>query len=122
MKTDENWKEHIKLFREAMAKVFKVQKDTSCGSHVYVAPIGRKWTLDELKKIAFAVCIYKSYVYNILPSERRENQHCERNSKVGTAMGSSLRRRSSAALKMMTYQIKSKANVNELCAYIAGRY
>ena len=120
MKTDENWEEHIKPFWEAMTKVFQAQKDMSCGSHIHVGPIGRKWTLDELKKIAFAVCIYESYVCNILPSERRDNQHCERNSKVGTAMGSSLRQRSSASLRMIAYQIKSKTNTNELCAYMQG--
>lgn len=120
MKTDENWEEQIKLFWEAMTKVFKIQQDTSCGSHIHVAPIGRKWTLDELKKIAFAVCIYESYVCAVLPSERRDNPHCERNSKIGTLMGGSLRQRSSTALRTISNQIKFKSNANELCAYMQG--
>jgi hypothetical protein len=118
MKTDENWEEHIKLFWEAMTKVFKVVKDTSCGSHIHVAPIGRRWTLEELKKIAFAVCIYETYVCAVLPSERRDNQHCERNSKVGTGMGNMLRQRSSASLRTIANNIKGKANANELCTYM----
>ena len=119
MKTDENWEEHIKLFWEAMSKVFKpVEKDISCGSHIHVAPIGRRWTLDELKKIAFAVCIYETYVCAVLPSERRNNQHCERNSKIGTRMGNTLRQRTSASLRTIANEIKAKANANDLCAYM----
>jgi hypothetical protein len=120
MKTDENWEDQIKLFWEAMRKVFEVHKDISCGSHIHIAPIETRWTLEELKKIAFAVCLYEEYVCAILPSERRDNLHCARNSGVGTTMGNSLRQRSSASLRTISNIIKSMMNANELCSYMQG--
>jgi hypothetical protein len=115
---DENWEEHIKLFWEAMTTVFQVQKNISCGSHVHVAPVGRPYTLNEARKIAFAVCIYEPYVFSILPHERRNNPHCERNSKVAGRMGSLFRERSSVALRMIANDIKGKTNYTGLCYYM----
>lgn len=70
------------LFWDAMRKVFKVRENFTCGSHVHVAPFGRKYTLPELKTIAFAVVVYEDLVHYILPAARQENTYCKRNSAV----------------------------------------
>lgn len=73
----------VSEFWEAMRVHFDVQRDASCGGHVHVTPegVGRKFTLAELKKIAFATVVYEDYVRAVLPPGRRDNQYCRPNSR-----------------------------------------
>ncbi|KAI8932992.1 hypothetical protein NX059_009645 [Plenodomus lindquistii] len=69
-------------FWEAMAVGFAVQKAESCGGHVHVTPANstRRFTLPELKKIAFATFVTENLVQAILPGTRRANRWCKMNS------------------------------------------
>jgi hypothetical protein len=108
------------LFWKALDKVFTVIPDISCGAHIHIAPIGGSYTLDELKKIAFAVCYYEALVYALLPAERHNNVHCQRNSKVALRLDHLLGSPSSSSLRKLAGDIKSKRSSLELCYYMQG--
>jgi hypothetical protein len=114
----EAWEHKIKLFWEALRSEFEVQKDPLCGSHIHIAPIGRKYTLGEVKQIAFAVCYYEPYVVSILPRERRDNGYCLRNSNVAPRMGSLFKQRSPEAWKTIAKDIKGKSTPEQVCIYL----
>ena len=118
LRSDEDWEKEIKLFWEAMDRIFTVQKNTTCGSHVHVAPIGRPYTLEEVKRIAFACCIYEPYVVSLLPTDRRDHPYCKRNSNVATRMGMLYRQQTPTALKMIANDIKEKTNRRDVCKYM----
>jgi hypothetical protein len=65
-----------------MKKVFKVEKNFTCGSHVHVAPKGRHYTLPELKIIAFAIITHEHLLDAFLPKQRLDNRYCKKNSAV----------------------------------------
>jgi hypothetical protein len=118
LRSDEDWEKEIELFWKAMDRTFMVQKNTTCGSHIHVAPIGRPYTLREVKSIAFACCFYEPYVVSLLPTERRDHPYCKRNSKVTTRMGMLYRQRTSVALKIIANDIREKTSRGDVCKYI----
>jgi hypothetical protein len=82
---------------EAIDVLFSVQRDSSCGGHVHVTPLGEgnKYTLGELKKIALAVAFYEKAVESILPPSRRQSYYCPPNSQITnrvTSAGCGLRK------------------------------
>ncbi|KAM3073021.1 hypothetical protein ACMFMG_008739 [Clarireedia jacksonii] len=83
----------ISSFWETMNVHFDVQKNRSCGGHVHVTPMreGHDFTLDELKKFAFASVIYEDYIREILPSLRRDNNYCKLNSQSTDKTGDGCR-------------------------------
>lgn len=65
-----------------MRRVFKIQQNFTCGSHVHVTPSNRLYGLQELKIIAYAIITQEQLVNAFLPIQRRENPYCRKNSKV----------------------------------------
>ena len=71
---------NIERFWLATRSLFNVQRNTSCGTHIHVAPRERHYTLSELKDICHNILIDEKYVLKILPKERLENSYCRPNS------------------------------------------
>jgi hypothetical protein len=83
MKTDtSDWKESLRKFWVATNTVFDVQRNFTCGSHIHVAPQERRFSMAELKTIAFAVITQEHMVKSLLPRARSTNAYCQRNSKL----------------------------------------
>ncbi|KAL2826205.1 putative amidoligase enzyme-domain-containing protein [Aspergillus cavernicola] len=123
LRSDGDWIKEIDLFWEAMRKVFKVQADGHCGSHIHVAPIGARFKLEELKKVAFAVCYYEQCINGLLPTERRNNNYCKPNSQSVSHLRSLLAQPSSTSLRTVATELKAKSTTTEICNYMqADRY
>ncbi|KAI8713046.1 hypothetical protein NCS52_01247900 [Fusarium sp. LHS14.1] len=69
-------KKQIDLFWEAMTELFDIETNTSCGTHVHVAPRDHGYTLEELRRLAYAVATEEKFVLQILPQERIDNHYC----------------------------------------------
>jgi hypothetical protein len=83
MKTNTNdWTENLRKFWRVMKIIFDVQRNFTCGSHVHVAPQERRFSMPELRTIAFAVITQEHMVKSLLPRARSTNAYCQRNSKV----------------------------------------
>jgi Putative amidoligase enzyme len=117
----------ISEFWEAMSVHFDVQRDTSCGGHVHVTPMrnGNKFTLDELKKVAFATVFYEDYITSILPLVRRTNDYCKPNSKSTNRKGESCRLRTLLAsgktlqsLQNVAVEIRTITSGRDLCQFM----
>jgi Putative amidoligase enzyme len=117
----------ISEFWEAMSVHFEVQKDTSCGGHVHVTPIrnGDKFTLIELKRVAFATVFYEDWVMSILPAARRSNGYCKPNSQSTNNAGESCRLRqlllggkTMQSLRTVAAEIKAATTERELCTFM----
>jgi hypothetical protein len=79
--------DELLLFWEAMRKVFKVQKNFSCGSHVHVTPPGKRYTISQLRSLAWAVVVSENNLLEYMPPERRQsNSYCRRNSEVSPTL------------------------------------
>ena len=70
---------------KSVKKLFEVTKNTSCGSHIHVAPQSLRgysvpFDLQELKDIAYAVATQEKWVQQILPEERIDNDYASTNS------------------------------------------
>jgi hypothetical protein len=85
-------------FWEGMRVHFDPTRDRQCGGHVHVTPLraGNKFTLDELRRVAFATVYYEKEVLAVMPSHRRSNLYCRPNSAANDS-GLALIRRSSGA-------------------------
>ncbi|KAM4065285.1 putative amidoligase enzyme [Hirsutella rhossiliensis] len=111
-------------FWEAMRVHFNPQRDLSCGGHVHVTPVSRrnKFSLRSLKAIAFATVVYEDFVSAVLSPPRRENQYCKFNS---LSPDSGLREalawgKSTASLRQVAADIRSRPNEMELYFYMQG--
>jgi hypothetical protein len=63
--------------------MFVVIKDLSAGTHVHVTPAGvGKFSLDQLKNIAFTLAYNEGIIREILTEERKNNRYCKINSKA----------------------------------------
>ncbi len=80
----------IQDFWEAMSAHFDVQRNVLCGGHVHVTPSNgsKRFSLAELKIIAFAAVFYEDYVADMLPRARRNNPYCSANSQSISRHGS----------------------------------
>jgi len=101
-----------------MRKVFKVQQNFTCGSHVHVAPKGRSYTLPELKIIAFAIITHEHLLDAFLPKQRLDNRYCKKNSAVSARLkGFFVNGRSSVTFSAIATFLRArneKAEVREL--------
>ncbi|KAF2011916.1 hypothetical protein BU24DRAFT_425748 [Aaosphaeria arxii CBS 175.79] len=72
-------------FWEAMSVGFEVQQEKTCGGHVHVTPTNaqKRFSMAELKSVAFAAVVFEDAVHSILPFTRRQNRYCVMNSKSG---------------------------------------
>lgn len=83
MKTNtSDWKANLRKFWAAMNTVFDVQRNFTCGSHIHVAPQERRFSMAELKTIAFAIITQEHMIKSLLPRARSMNSYCQRNSKL----------------------------------------
>ncbi|KAK3340023.1 swim zinc finger domain protein [Lasiosphaeria hispida] len=111
-------------FWEAMKADFDIQIDSSCGGHVHVTPLreSAKFTLPELKRIAFAVAVYEEYVCAILPPSRRDNKWCQPNSQThGKRRGLTLtlgKGRGDPELRTVAKEIEELVGETGLCEYM----
>ena len=87
---DEDWDEQIRMLWETINKLFTVWRDFKCGTHVHVAPFKRRYSMDDLQSIAYAVASQEEFVTKILPKERRNHQYCQANSQSSTDLSSDL--------------------------------
>lgn len=69
----ENWRRQVKeVFAHLEAKCKTINTNKSCGFHVHLSPgDGSMWRLDELKRIAFAICYFEQAFMALLPESRR---------------------------------------------------
>jgi hypothetical protein len=115
------WEKELTLFWAAIRKVFKVMENYSCGSHIHVAPVGRKYTLAELKTIAFAIVTHEHFVKSMLPSARRDNRYCNLNSEVSPQLKALLQNGKNATVfKTIGERIKSMQNSNQIMELMQG--
>lgn len=77
-----DWKENLLRFWAAIRAIFDVQRNFPCGSHIHVAPQGRRFKMAELRTVAFAVITQEHMVKSLLPRARSTHSYCQRNSKV----------------------------------------
>jgi hypothetical protein len=120
MYLNDHWEDKISRFWRAMHSLFGVRKNHTAGTHVHVSPVSRKFTLCEVKTIAFACCYYEPYVVSLLPVERRDYRYCQRNTKVAPRMGALYRRRTSAAMMKIASEIRGKISMKGVCVYVQG--
>lgn len=81
--TAADWDQEIDVFWDAMRAVFHMpQRAGTCGSHVHVSR-GRnaRFTLAELKTIAYGIVVYEDRVMELLMAYRQDNAYCKPNSK-----------------------------------------
>jgi hypothetical protein len=91
-----------------------VQTDLSAGTHVHVTPARGRFSLDQLKNIAFTLLLNEEVIRMTLTRERRGSRFCKINSRA-----SSLLRpvRTVARLKAL---IRGRRNAEELCSLMQG--
>lgn len=88
MQTLEDWEHQVDVFWSAFGYVFREPEPSPlCGSHIHISPQRRdkRFSLDELRYIAFGICRFESFVTRLLPHERRRNKYCRHNSARLTA-------------------------------------
>lgn len=56
-----------------------VKTNKSCGTHIHLSPLGRSWTLEELKSIAIAINHFESAFEVLLPMTRRGSPYARSN-------------------------------------------
>ncbi|KAK3934717.1 hypothetical protein QBC46DRAFT_399148 [Diplogelasinospora grovesii] len=86
--TGAGWADEIDTFWEAMRAVFHMpQRAGVCGSHVHVSR-GRnqRFTLAELKTIAYGIVVYEDLVLELLMAYRQDNAYCKPNSEHSTLL------------------------------------
>ncbi|KAK0704654.1 putative amidoligase enzyme-domain-containing protein [Lasiosphaeris hirsuta] len=114
-------------FWEAMKADFDIQIDSSCGGHVHVTPLreSARFTLLELKRVAFAVAVYEEHVRAILPPSRRDNKWCRPNSQSAGVHGKGRglvlalgKGRGDLELRTVAAEIEALVSETELCEYM----
>ena len=122
--SNEIWETEITTLWNVIGSKFRVFENETAGCHVHVAPIGRLYTLEEVKAVAFASRYYEPYIISILPYERRINSYCKRNSMMTNEMGETKGenipqhyRRS--GLDTVSWKI-DEDNLERVCRYMQG--
>lgn len=111
-------------FWEAMSVHFDVKNEKSCGGHVHVTPstATKRFSMEDLRTIAFATVYYEHYVYSILPITRRTNEYCQLNTKSDCRLGQTCRLGiSTASLGQVSSTIKAITTGRDLYNYMQGR-
>lgn len=109
------------LFWEAMKRVFKIQENFTCGSHIHTAPFRQNYSLSQLKTIAFTVVVYEDLAHYILPQSRQDNEYCRRNSKVSPELQSILQgKKNKITFKNVGNRIKQIGSKEDLRSLMQG--
>lgn len=111
-------------FWEAMKVHFDPKRDISCGGHVHVTPMNltSRFSLKQLKRIAFATVLFEDFVDAILPQARRENKFCIKNSQSpGAGVSETMAwGKNAMVIQDVATRIKSLKNEVELYMYMQG--
>ena len=98
-------------------------ENTHCGTHVHVSPVGRKYDLEELKRIAYAAVAWEPLVEEILPAERRGNWYCQSAADLSEALSSDLE--DGGSINDPLYSVRCKIRrfktPQKLAKYIQGK-
>ncbi|OTB06101.1 hypothetical protein M426DRAFT_319173 [Hypoxylon sp. CI-4A] len=129
---DRNWDDDIDAFWNAMGAIFHQPTGSiKCGSHVHISPgvfsagllppsryltdsrmslvgAGGRYSLHELKVIAFGIAVYEPLVLLVLPASRHDNVYCRPNTKSSTRLSSC------DSLQQMRQLISSAQSVDQL--------
>src|SRR5271155_1948897 len=75
-------------FWEAMGVHFDVKRESSCGGHVHITPLNtnNKFSLDEIRQIAFATVVYEDLIHSILPPARGTSGFCVPNTRLSSRL------------------------------------
>jgi Putative amidoligase enzyme len=94
--------------------LFTVQKDLSAGTHIHVslAPAGR-FSLEQLKHIAFTLIFNERIIHEILPQERRDSRFC----KINTTASPYLK---NCTVIDLGFLIIGQPNEEQLCQLMQG--
>jgi hypothetical protein len=108
-------------FWEAISVHFLVIKSPSCGGHVHITPLNytRKFSLEELRQIAFSTIVYEDHINSILPFQRRTNEYCPPNSTCSARLKAIFAAgKSSQAFQALGLAIKGIMTENELYSFM----
>jgi hypothetical protein len=121
MKTNKEPSAVLSEFWEAINVGFTVQRERSCGGHVHITPSNstKRFTITDLRAVAFATVVYEDCVYSILPPSRKLSRYCNPN----TLQDSHLRQTCVGGLSPQAFRdVGSVLNLlptaNELYAYM----
>ncbi|KAI8951760.1 putative amidoligase enzyme-domain-containing protein [Xylaria longipes] len=76
-----DWEGEIDTFWAAMRAVFHMpEQSPRCGSHIYLSRgWGERFSLSQLKTIAYGIVIYEPLVVSLLMANRANNDYCKLN-------------------------------------------
>jgi len=121
LKSSNDWQSDIGQFWNAIRASHTVVRNQRCGTHVHIAPRTRQFSIEEAKKIAFACCYYEPYIVSCLPTDRRDNKYCRRNSQVAVErMGALFQQRTSKSLGIIAEDIRNIQDFEALIQYMHG--
>lgn len=104
-----------------MSKVFQIQQNFTCGSHIHVSPFNRTYYLDELKIIAFAIITQEQLVHEFLPANRRTNDYCKKNSKVSSSLIETFKRgKNKLTFEVLGNKIKAINSASQIFELMQG--
>lgn len=114
-----DWMGELKSFWYAFNSAFTHEYcNESAGSHVHVAPLGPDFTLEDLRKIAFAVIIYEKHVLEFLPEARKNHSYCRPNTSVSPELrqifSNGRSKASYATLNKVIKKLNTPSQVREL--------
>ncbi|KAI1740849.1 putative amidoligase enzyme-domain-containing protein [Xylaria scruposa] len=79
----QDWEDEIDTFWAAMRAVFHMPKRLPrCGSHIHISMgRGKRFSLSQLKTIAYGIVIYEPLIVSLLMANRVHNEYCKLNSR-----------------------------------------
>jgi hypothetical protein len=124
LQTIQDWRGSINSLWSEIERIFRVkQGKTCCGSHVHISPVGRNFTISELKKIAKFVLMMEEHIFNLLPQTRRHHRFCELNTFVSPRLkGLKARGKSGAVYGEFCLAVGNCRNEQELCHLMQEGY
>ncbi|KAI8626748.1 putative amidoligase enzyme-domain-containing protein [Xylariaceae sp. FL1651] len=83
-----HWEGEIDKFWAAMRAVFHMpERSPKCGSHIHISRgQSQRFTLPQLKTIAYGIVIYEPLVLQLLMVDRAENTYCMPNTQRSTRL------------------------------------
>ncbi|KAI1116789.1 putative amidoligase enzyme-domain-containing protein [Nemania sp. NC0429] len=77
----QNWEGDIDTFWSAMRAVFHMpERSSRCGSHIHMSRSrGKRFSLSQLKTIAYGIVIYEPLIVHLLMPNRAHNEYCQLN-------------------------------------------
>ena len=114
MRSTQRWQRTIRRLWQVVESLFIIERNFSASSHIHVAPIGRRFTLRQLKTIGFAIAFYEPLVLNCLANERRGNRYCIPNSRASSALAMSIRSQRPGQAVAAFQAVQSRTQLRDL--------